>query len=337
MAPIIFVWIGESLPAWFFKSLSFAAAQNPNRKILMVVNCHHKSLNSISSLVKNIEIINFKIDTPLTLNSNKLIHDSDFWLYTSLRFWYLKKLIEIRNITEFFHAELDNAIFSLGDLDNRLNALGEGIFVPRDSSKRAIASLIYCNRPRQCLDELIGIYGGENYPKHDMEALGIYANKYSHHFFALPTESFYYNSKKWNLLSPMIVNGIFDAASIGQYLLGVDPVCLPHRPSWNGFINENCKVKWDFVNITSDKGQLFLRFYGHFADNNFPLYNLHLHSKNWQALHNVLNNQSFLKKLQRGEFSIISGRKYRYFSFLFFLLARFKILIKRILNIFYGN
>jgi hypothetical protein len=182
----------------------------------MVVNCHHESLNSISKLGKNIEIINLKIEAPLTLNSNNLIHNSDFWINTSLRFWYLKKLIEIRNITEFFHAELDNAIFSLGDLDKRLNALGEGIFAPRDSTKRAIASLIYCNRPKYCLDELIGIYGGTNYPKHDMEALGIYAIKYPHNFFALPTESFHYNSKKWNLLSPMIVNGIFDAASIGQ-------------------------------------------------------------------------------------------------------------------------
>ena len=170
-----------------------------------------------------------------------------------------------------------------------------------------------------------------------MEALGIYAIKYPHNFFALPTESFHYNSKKWNLLSPKIVNGIFDAASIGQYLLGVDPVCLHHKPSWNGFINENCKIKWDLVNITSDKERLFLRFCGQFNDNNFPLYNLHLHSKNWEAFNNVLNNQSLLKKLQRGEISIISGGKYRYLSFLFSLLAKFKFFYKRVLNIFYGN
>ena len=332
------MWLGEPLPAWFFKSLSFAADQNPNRKILMVVNCHHQSLNSISKLKKNIEFFNFKIDTPLALNPNKLIHNSHFWIYTSLRFWYLKKLVEIRNITEFFHAELDNAIFPLADLDSRLNAIGEGIFVPRDSTTRAIASLIYCNKPKQCLDELISIYdGGINHPKHDMEALGIYAIKYPHNFFALPTESFHYNSKKWNLLSPKIVNGIFDAASIGQYLLGVDPVCLHHKPSWNGFINENCKIKWDLVNITSDKERLFLRFCGQFNDNNFPLYNLHLHSKNWEAFNNVLNNQSLLKKLQRGEISIISGGKYRYLSFLFSLLAKFKFFYKRVLNIFYGN
>ena len=37
------------------------------------------------------------------------------------------------NISSFFHAELDNMIFNLDNLDEKFNNYGSGIFVPRDS------------------------------------------------------------------------------------------------------------------------------------------------------------------------------------------------------------
>ena len=329
LAPIIFVWIGECLPDWFYKSMSFASKNNINRKIILIVNYPHKSLNSIPSIGKNFEICNLNIQKLLAIKPSKLLFNTDFWLNTSLRFWYLKEFSKLRKLTHFFHAELDNAIFPLGDLDKRLNAIGRGLFVPRDSSERAVASLIYCNKT-ECLDKLIGIYKGHTHPKHDMEALGIFATKFPEVFFSLPTESFQYNSTIWDLLDPMITKGIFDAASIGQYVLGVDPI-WKYKTSWNGFINENCKIEWNQVNIMSDGKRFFLKYNRNFNGYNFPLYNLHVHSKDWQAFESALQNGMFMKRLQKGKISIVSGRAYFLFSPLFFFFVYSKKTIKKLL------
>lgn len=332
LAPIIFVWIGKYLPNWFFESLSLASRNNINREIILIANCNHKSVNAISSQRKNIKIFFLNIKNPVDLCSKKLINDNVFWINTSLRFWYIREFVKQHKLKEFFHAELDNAIFSLKNLDEKLNAVGNGLFVPRDSLERGVASLIYCNRVG-CLEEFIDIYRSANLPRHDMEALGIYATKFPNNFFSLPTESFQSNSKKWNLISPLITDGIFDAAAIGQYLLGIDPKNIKYKTSCNGFINENCEIDWSEVKIISDGASIFLKYGIDSYSYNFRLYNLHIHSKNWKAFRNVLENHSILKKLNQGNFSIVSGRGYLVFSyfcsFFWFVIKNLKKALSR--------
>ena len=55
-----------------------------------------------------------------------------------------------------------------------------------------------------------------------MSAFGLYAQK-SKNFFSLPTESFKENLRLFNTMHPHYTQGIFDAASIGQYCFGIDP------------------------------------------------------------------------------------------------------------------
>lgn len=331
LAPIIFVWIGKYLPDWCIESLSLASQNNINREIILIVNFNHKSIEVISDQEKNINISLLSINRPLDFDSQSLTNDNDFWVNTSLRFWYIREYIKEHNIKEFFHAELDNAIFSLETLDKKLKALGKGIFVPRDSLERGIASLIYCNRV-QCLDEFTDIYLNVNYPINDMEALGIYAARYPNNFFSLPTESFQSNSKNWSVISPFITDGIFDAASVGQYLLGIDPNNIQCKTSWNGFINENCKIDWSEVKLSSNGTGIFLKYGIGSSSNIFRLYNLHIHAKNWKAFRSVLNNDSILKELNQGKFSIISGRRYLilgYFcTFFWYVINNFKKLLR---------
>jgi hypothetical protein len=336
LAPIIFVWIGEFLPHWFDISMSLAAQNNINRKIILLINYPHQSLNSIASLGSNVEIFNLNIDKSFGIKSNKLLDNTEFWVNTSLRFWYLREFSKLHKCTHFFHAELDNAIFPLGNLDKTLNDIGRGLFVPRDAADRGIASLIYCNET-ECLDKLIDIYTGHSHPKHDMDALGIFATKFPEIFYSLPTESFQYNKKMWDLIDPMIVKGIFDAASIGQYLLGVDPKCLAYKTSWNGFINENCKINWNHVSISSDGKRFFLKYDGNFKDYNFPLYNLHVHSKNWQAFESALQNGSLIKRLQRGKTSIVSGREHLLFSYFIIFVGYLRNNLKKLVMKFIGK
>ena len=76
LAPIIFVWIGEFLPHWFDISMSLAAQNNINRKIILIINYPHQSLNSIASLGSNVEIFNLNIDKYFGIKSNKLLDNT---------------------------------------------------------------------------------------------------------------------------------------------------------------------------------------------------------------------------------------------------------------------
>lgn len=82
--------------------------------------------------IKVFIIENEKNKLHLDLNIIKLF-SSDFLINTSLRFVYLDYLIKHLKINEFFHAELDNAVFKLDGLEKKLDQFGDGLFVPRDA------------------------------------------------------------------------------------------------------------------------------------------------------------------------------------------------------------
>ena len=333
MAPIIFVWLGKSLPIFSVQSLLFAKKSNPRREVFFYLDnelsVQARALLEKSGVklfvlgkVKNIDVSG--------LDPGKLQFGGDFWVNTSLRFFYLEKLYALLGIDKFFHAELDNTIFNLDGLDEKLDQCGNGLFVPRDASDRSIASLIYCNRP-ESLKELTELYSCATAPKHDMDALAMYSKEYPDHFFSLPTESYDKNRQSWRILEPGFLGGLFDAAAIGQYMLGVDPIHRKGRPSYNGFINENSNINWSEVVFDTDGKNLFLNPSGKAADN-YRLFNLHIHAKNWNAFESLLKNGPILKRLQQGKRSIISGRLFIFFGWAYAIFLFVKKLVKKLLK-----
>jgi len=333
MAPIIFVWIGRVLPDYSVDSVIFAKEQNPNRDVLILLN---KCLNPV--LHRRFEARKIKIrvledqenNIDKIIDQKKMKFSGDFWVNTSLRFFYLECLYSLLGIDKFFHAELDNAVFNLDSLDEKLDQSGNGLFVPRDASDRAIASLIYCNRT-ESIKELTELYSSATPPKHDMDALGMYSREYPDHFFSLPTESYDKNMQSWTILEPGFLGGLFDAAAIGQYMLGVDPIHRKGRPSFNGFINENSNINWSEVVFDTDGKNLFLNPSGKAADN-YRLFNLHIHAKNWNAFESLLKNGPILKRLQQGKRSIISGRLFIFFGWAYAIFLFVKKLVKKLLK-----
>jgi hypothetical protein len=325
---LIFIWIGVNHPCFLFNSIKFAHQQNSNKNIILLAHKLPKVwLNALNKI--GVELIDYEIfdSTYMQINPESLAYTGEFWINTSLRFCYLKEVVFRLKIEKFFHAELDNAIFNLDGLDGKLDRCGNGLFVPRDASDRAIASLIYCNRP-ESLRELTALYSSATPPKHDMDALAMYSRDYPSHFFSLPTESYAKNRGSWRILAPDFLGGLFDAAAIGQYMLGVDPIHRKGRPSYNGFINENSKINWDEVVFDTDGKNLFLGTSGKAADN-YRLYNLHIHAKNWKAFKSLLNNGPILKRLQKGKPSIISGRIFVIFGWAYIPLVHLSALIKK--------
>lgn len=300
--PLIFVWLGPTLPPWFEFSLSLTRLFNPSLSIFLVSDHthsnHYLSTYSVTLFVYKSSIEDLPIAHSTTDNLFR------FWQLTSNRLLYLQHFAEHHQISAFFHAELDNIVFDLSNLHHRLSGY-RGLFAPQDSPSRAIGSLIYINN-LDSLRDLLECYSILTV-KSDMAALGLFASS-STLFHALPTESSFTSSATWPHLMPDQCDGIFDAASIGQYLFGIPKFHTPYSPSRNLFVNENCLIDLKDLRIIS----LFPLLIDHPT---FPkplsLYNLHVHSKQFSYIHSLFFRDRLTSSLNLG-IPVTMGRSYMY-------------------------
>ncbi|MCP9915840.1 hypothetical protein KBZ13_05000 [Cyanobium sp. ATX 6F1] len=196
-------------------------------------------------------------------------------------------------------------MFDLDNLHECLDLLGQGIFAPRDSLNRALASFVYINKP-SVLYEVFKFFLPPFNASNEMEALGLMAQN-SRHFFSLPTESFSISRDMWNQISPQYTRGIFDAAAIGQYLLGIDPRNCPLQVKRNGFKNENCLIDWSKYNFIADYDSLSMLDLATLST--YKCYNLHVHSKRFKLATNILRgNHRLVERLNNGRAIIIGSR-----------------------------
>lgn len=292
-APLIFVWLGSKLPNYAKYFLEFSQLRNPSLRIILVSNHLHKRNNKL----KNIEFVHIPND--MVSNLELISMPDKFFFNTSARFIYLSKAIERLHLTSFFHAELDNAVFNLDGLQQSLDKINSNcLFAPQDSQDRGIASLIYCNNPRH-IREMMRIITNKNFTvDNDMEAIGVFAKLYTSSFYALPTESFMCNSKTWKVASPYETDGIFDAATIGQYLLGINKQYFSDKDIYNLFINTNCKIDLSLIRFIFCDNQLYI---DNLQKSRTKLYNLHVHSKSVSMFRLMISKSDFLSRVNNGD------------------------------------
>ena len=328
--PLIYVWLGKKIPSWTYKSLLFTAKKNKNRDLIFLTDFFHNKIDLENLKLKNLEVYLIDGKKEFQILSSKSLIKNDFWIRCSLRFEIIKEFINKRNINKFFHAELDNILFNFSSLENIFDKIGNGIFAPRDAIDRAIASFIYCNN-KNCLDDIINIYMDKNLKiENDMYALGYYARN-NKKFFSLPTESFIYNSTKWDVLSPDICGGIFDAAALGQYFLGIDPIISRYKPTRNLFKNENSKIDFKDLFIEIFEKNIYLKF----KKNNlkYKLFNIHVHAKRIDKAEEILNKGKIFKSINLKK-SIFINDKYKLFLGIFIKLFDIsKTIIKKIIRL----
>ena len=328
-APLIYVWLGDIVPGWAFESFSITRKYNPYREIFFL---HNNYLNDkFEKYFRDLNIqkvyIEIKQKDSIIFKSSNFI-ESNFWKYTSFRFEIIRYFLKNKKIKKFYQAEIDNLLFNFDELDSKFNKKGKGLFVPRDSLNRALASFFYCN-DNNLLDQLIQMYLPPFNAENDMLALGMLA-KVSKKVFSLPTESYYQNSKFWKILPPYFTNGIFDAAAIGQYCLGIDPKINKFKPTCNLFVNENSKADFNNIKITSDGEQLFVKAAS--SKKSYKLFNLHVHSKDIKKAISLINKKKIYKRLQKKRKSIVSGR-YKIIYFLpRYIKHIFRYLIKNLIE-----
>ncbi len=307
--PIIFVWIGNPPPSFLDKSISFSIKRNPKR-IFYILSDSSRSRFKFANNFKNLKIIKIKeLPNQSQFLGSEFLFRGNFWKYTSQRFEVLSDFVEKNNINKFFHAEIDNLLFNFDKLDWKLDKIGNGIFVPRDSIDRGIASFIYCNK-KSCLKDILKMYLPGKNASNDMHALGLYANQ-NKNFYSLPTESFAQNVKLWDIISPNECQGIFDAAAIGQYCLGIDPNNNRYNPTFNLFRNENSRVNFDKLEIISDNKELFIRL----PESKIirKIYNIHVHSKNIRMAIELINKEKIYNYLTLKK-KVVVAHKFKFLA-----------------------
>jgi len=212
-----------------------------------------------------------------------------FWTNASMRFLYLDAYMNKYNIENIVHIENDVMLFyNVSLLEPYLNLAGnDKIYLPFDSYERNIASIVFIPTA-----ELLGrVLEHYNTEWNDMQNFVSIYKRFPSWIDSFPisilgvetgNDEIDFVCKNYHKFGGFI----FDAAAIGQYLGGVDPVNIPGDSI--GFINETCVIKynifyfhWKLIDgvfcpfmgttdpsVMNGKGKL-----------EFPIFNLHIHCK----------------------------------------------------------
>ena len=218
----------------------------------------------------------FPLDTLAINNLHKRFEDTTrldrhmrggFWKYATERFFYLYSHIQKEGLTDVFHIENDNLVYT--DFTEKLSIFQQkSMWCVLDAEDRCIPSFVYFKNAHilerllhACVDfsaqglndmEILAKFQTENA---DVGCLPIIVN----YAESIPLK-FYEHADTFGCL--------FDGACVGQFIGGVDPRNTPGNTC--GFINEKSIIKCDKLTIEWRKTPFL---------NSLPLVNLHIHSK----------------------------------------------------------
>lgn len=229
---------------------------------------HFYSFDNITLVdVNKLDDYNFNKKSKLDKN-----YREGFWHLCSLRLFYLYSYIQSKNITNCLHIENDVMLYkNLTNYEFNTDKVAS-VF---DCYNRVIPSIIYIPTP----DHFRIIIEKYQPSLNDMQNLSKFDQSIIER---LPI----YNDLKTNKETDMVTknftkyNIIFDAAAIGQYLSGVDRRNM--AGDTRGFINETCVVKYNSNHFFWIKDELTSLYspYININNENIPIFNLHIHSKN---------------------------------------------------------
>lgn len=197
-----------------------------------------------------------------------------FWINTSLRMFYIHAYLKKYNKEKIIHLENDNMIYE--DLELLKDFLKKDkIYCTFDCPTRVILGIIYIPND----EELKKVLDNYNYKIDDMYNFGLIKINEN---LPIINDNYDYNNKK-----PII----FDAAAMGQYLGGIDPMNNPNDT--RGFINETCIIDYSKYKFYWKKNQNNL--WCPYLNNNgelIKIINLHIHSKKLEKF-SSLNPKEF--------------------------------------------
>lgn len=249
-----------------------------------------------------------------------------FWLKTLERFFVIEQFMKFKGLDAILHAELDQLFFGLEDLEARLKLLlKDGLYLPLRDPENAVASIIYIRNP-ESLTSLLE-YAETSLFHNEMRLISDWGNENPSMIFGLPTLASelisYSELGNIEIVESDVLDGVFDAAQLGQWVAGIDPRNVSVR---NRHVNKFVDTEVSSILPESMLNDLIFKFQ---EDNNslfveykessqFRLYNLHIHSK---IHYNLLNRNPDLVGLfdsvnKVGQISFAGTRKVQLINFI---------------------
>lgn len=297
---IVYVHIGHEVPAYADVAITQARLFNSQARIILLSST--EGLQRFQHLKEqiNLELCSYD-NLPKTLlhqqYQNCCVEKSPFWRYTSERFLYLLDLMEAYSLENVFH--LENDVMLYADLEPLLPHFQHyypGIGATFDNDARCIPGFVWianCHAMQPLAKyfvkyalqrlfdmQIIGKYRQNNasqavdtLPIIPPEYAAVYPLESTHHHTTTCPQAYSNHFDSFH--------AIFDAAAIGQFLGGIDPI---HRNNQPGFINESCLFNPSFLQykwIQDERGRSVPHIV--FQDHTYPIINLHIHSKRLHA------------------------------------------------------
>lgn len=302
---IVFVHIGENLPDYIFTAISQAYLFNPNAEIILVAD--QKAINNVPSPSPNYLTIFQTEKLKKTREHIAFIKNSTlcrtfrnaFWFYATERLFYLNDLICQFELKNTFHLENDNMLYA--NLEEMLPIFYDnyaGIGAPFESDFRGFASFMFIRDEVsiKLLSKHLLKYShlGQN----EMILLNSFRKKHPYWLKQLPTLMPEY-IKDHELITILDVKNtidpnsycnhldqfksLFDGASYGQYLGGIDPRNGISEP---GYINPEAFFNCSYMDFEWIKDDLNRKIpYVIYKDSKYRISTLHIHSKNLQLFY----------------------------------------------------
>lgn len=230
------VYLGDRLPDYAQSALGLAQRMSGLR-ISLLANARAINAKDLRG-IDPIAIEDIYDPTAFESASRNVLFPATFrnglWIKSLERFFVLEQYCQAIGLNDVLHAELDQLFFSVNHLLNNLrDDSRKGLFVPFHTMDRAVASIIYCN-DISALSSLIDFSSGPQPFPSEMHLIANWARAYPELSFRLPTlvdiiRPDVSQESICEAVSPTELDGIVDAAQLGQWIGGVDPRNVPIR------------------------------------------------------------------------------------------------------------
>jgi len=298
-------YIGK-LPPYLVNCVEQIRMWNPSKEIYVcytsqdasneaMMRCLKRDFNVIDVKIENLKMTDEhrhfnKTYTNLSMNG--------FWKFTMERFFIVEECMRDFELQNIIHLEADNLVyFSSDKIIDKCKQIDK-ILIPSDNETRFIAGTCFINRASE-LRLLNKYFSTMSYNRAEMETIMTFAKENPAVIDCLPVimDDYPYelkvdegekviDTKKFSRHTNHF-EAIFDAAAIGQYLLGIDPI--HNRSNTDGFVNPHCAFKinkmWLSWSKVDGKWRLNL---SHDLTRWWPIMNLHVHNKSlWRGMSNL--------------------------------------------------
>ena len=290
---VLYVHLGKNWVEYLNTSINQVKKFNPDIDIYLIsdkdsflkVTNKDVKLIDYEKLNKSFEHIKF-------IENHQL--SQGFWQFASERFFYIQNFILDTGMKNIIHLESDIMIYcNLQEQFNKFIQLSKketSIGATFDSDNRCIPGIVFI---KGSMTNLLNTFNIELKNRlNDMQAISQFRKKYPNNCIALPiiTPEYHNEYGLRSLINETPENpniyfehsdyfdSIFDAASLGQFLGGIDPI---HLNNGSGFINETCifNPSMLFISWEQDNNNKFYLPYIKHRNRKYKINNLHIHCK----------------------------------------------------------